>query len=107
MFTSSDLTSHPHRRFNPLTNSWVLCSPHRTKRPWQGQLEVIAKANLPEYDPNCYLCPGNKRAQGENNPMYENTFVFENDFAAVRVGTALMQRKEEENVEEDEGGVRF
>ncbi|CAB4393867.1 galactose-1-phosphate uridylyltransferase [Rhizophagus irregularis] len=73
-----------HRRFNPLTNSWVLCSPHRTKRPWEGHKEVIDDESLAEYDPECYLCPGNTRAQGDKNPQYENTFIFNNDFAAVK-----------------------
>jgi UDPglucose--hexose-1-phosphate uridylyltransferase len=78
-----DLTEHPHRRFNPLTREWVLVSPHRTKRPWQGQKEKPAEAKLDEYDPGCYLCPGNSRAGGFENPKYADTFVFDNDFAAL------------------------
>ena len=73
----------PHRRFNPLTREWILVSPHRAKRPWQGQVEKTAPPYLPEYDPTCYLCPGNERAGGVNNPQYTGTFVFENDFAAL------------------------
>ncbi|RKU48867.1 galactose-1-phosphate uridyl transferase [Coniochaeta pulveracea] len=73
-----------HRRFNPLTGSWLLVSPHRTKRPWQGQQEGPSKNKLPEYDPKCYLCPGNKRAQGDSNPQYKSTFVFVNDYSAVK-----------------------
>jgi UDPglucose--hexose-1-phosphate uridylyltransferase len=73
----------PHRRFNPLTREWVLVSPHRTKRPWLGKVEKPAPTNLPAYDPACYLCPGNERADGARNPKYNSTFVFDNDFAAL------------------------
>ncbi|PLB47928.1 galactose-1-phosphate uridylyltransferase [Aspergillus steynii IBT 23096] len=73
-----------HRRFNPLRGSSVLVSPHRTKRPWQGAQESASKTTLPSYDPACYLCPGNKRAQGDSNPKYEKTFVFVNDYSAVK-----------------------
>lgn len=76
-------TDHPHRRMNPLTGEYVLVSPHRTKRPWQGQVERLPDDNRPEYDPKCYLCPGNERANGEHNPQYSHTFVFTNDFAAL------------------------
>jgi UDPglucose--hexose-1-phosphate uridylyltransferase len=73
----------PHRRFNPLTRDWVLVSPHRARRPWLGQVEKTPIENLPQYDPACYLCPGNERAGGVKNPAYTGTFVFDNDFAAL------------------------
>lgn len=79
-----DINEDPHRRYNPLINEWVLVSPHRAKRPWQGQNEAISTEKLPEYDPTCYLCPGNVRANGMNNPNYKSSFVFENDFAAMK-----------------------
>ncbi|MCD6520484.1 MAG: UDP-glucose--hexose-1-phosphate uridylyltransferase [Anaerolineae bacterium] len=78
-----DLAEHPHRRFNPLTREWILVSPHRTKRPWLGQVEKPAPEKRPSYDPKCYLCPGNERAGGVRNPQYTGTFVFDNDFAAL------------------------
>jgi UDPglucose--hexose-1-phosphate uridylyltransferase len=82
-----DLMRHPHRRHNPLTGEWVLVSPQRTDRPWQGQMEDVNQEHRPEYDPECYLCPGNSRVGGLRNPSYTNTFVFENDFAALRPDT--------------------
>ncbi len=74
---------HPHRRRNPLTGAWVLVSPHRSKRPWQGQEERPDPRAPLAYDPDCYLCPGNTRISGARNPDYEGTLVFTNDFAAV------------------------
>ena len=82
----NDLFSAPHRRYNPLTQEWVLISPQRLDRPWQGAHEAPGTQHLPEYDPQCYLCPGNVRANGEHNPQYERTFVFDNDFAALLPG---------------------
>lgn len=73
----------PHRRHNPLLDEWVLVSPHRLERPWQGQREDAADEDLPAYDPTCYLCPGNARAGGQRNPAYAATFAFDNDFPAL------------------------
>lgn len=78
------LADTPHRRRNALTGEWVLVSPHRAKRPWLGQVERVAPASRPAYDPTCYLCPGNERAGGVRNPEYTSTFVFDNDFAALK-----------------------
>ena len=79
--------NYPHRRKNILNGEWVLVSPHRTKRPWQGEIAKDEVQTRPEYDPDCYLCPGNKRANGETNPDYKNTFVFTNDFSALLENT--------------------
>ena len=82
-----NLKEHPHRRYNPLRREWVLVSPHRTARPWQGQVEEAAPARLPAYDPACYLCPGNERAGGHANPAYTGAFVFDNDYPALLPST--------------------
>jgi len=74
---------HPHRRFNALTGDWILVSPHRTQRPWQGQREKFSDDKRPAHDPGCYLCPGNNRSGGEKNPSYTDTYVFTNDFPAL------------------------
>ncbi len=78
-----DLNEVPHRRYNPLSDEWLLVSPQRTRRPWQGQTEAPPPVQLSSYDPHCYLCPGNVRAGGVQNPHYQQTFVFPNDFAAL------------------------
>lgn len=86
----------PHKRYNPLTDEWVLVSPHRTKRPWQGKTETLEEVKRPSYDPACYLCPGNDRMGGASNPAYESTYVFKNDFAALM---------EDQGVEEHQDGL--
>jgi UDPglucose--hexose-1-phosphate uridylyltransferase len=75
--------SRPHRRLNRLTGEWLLVSPHRTARPWQGQVEDPVVEERPAYDPDCYLCPGNARAGGAVTDDYTSTYVFDNDFAAL------------------------
>jgi UDPglucose--hexose-1-phosphate uridylyltransferase len=84
---SFNIEEHPHRRYNPLTGDWILVSPHRAKRPWQGQVEKPANQERPKHDPGCYLCPGNERAGGHINPDYKGTFVFTNDFSALLTDT--------------------
>jgi UDPglucose--hexose-1-phosphate uridylyltransferase len=79
----NDWRTHPHRRYDPLLDRWVLVSPHRLARPWQGEVTGAPPADRPQFDPDCYLCPGNVRAGGKRNPAYEETYVFENDFAAL------------------------
>jgi UDPglucose--hexose-1-phosphate uridylyltransferase len=91
-----DLSVRPHRRFNPLTEEWVLVSPHRAERPWQGQIEPAPLEASVAYDPQCYLCPGNARAGGARNPRYESTFVFDNDFSALRPDTPKGEFREGE-----------
>jgi UDPglucose--hexose-1-phosphate uridylyltransferase len=85
------LHADPHRRLNALTNEWVLVSPHRTTRPWQGEVAKLRTTPEPAYDPGCYLCPGNTRAGGIQNPQYSATFVFDNDFAALKPHTSREQ----------------
>ena len=85
------ITSVPHRRYNPLSDEWLLVSPQRTQRPWQGQIEDSPDDTLPAYDEKCYLCPGNSRIGGVQNPDYNQTFVFQNDFPALLPETEAQQ----------------
>jgi len=97
---------YPHRRKNLLTGEWVLVSPQRNQRPWQGELSPPAETALPSYDSHCYLCPGNKRANGEVNPEYTSTFVFTNDFPALVED--LPQKKKQSTgllISENERGI--
>jgi UDPglucose--hexose-1-phosphate uridylyltransferase len=83
-----DIAQDPHKRLNILTGEWVLVSPHRNKRPWQGKVESVSAAQRPAYDQNCYLCPSNKRSEGSVNPAYHTVYAFTNDFSAVLQNTS-------------------
>jgi len=99
------LETHPHRRYNILTGEWVLVSPHRTKRPWQGKKESSGKKDQLSYDPKCYLCPTNTRINGEINPDYKSTYVFKNDFGALLEDTPLFDLNDGLLKAEGEKGV--
>ena len=102
---NTNLQDYAHKRYNILTGEWILVSPHRAKRPWQGQNAEILTAKRPAHDPDCYLCATNKRINGEINPDYSDVFVFTNDFAALQkdslsfsVQTGLLKAKSETGI---------
>jgi UDPglucose--hexose-1-phosphate uridylyltransferase len=88
---NTDLQDYSHKRYNILTGEWVLVSPHRAKRPWQGQNESVSTEVRPAHDPSCYLCAENTRINGEINPNYEDVFVFTNDFAALQTDSKIFK----------------
>ncbi|RFM28842.1 UDP-glucose--hexose-1-phosphate uridylyltransferase [Deminuibacter soli] len=106
MRTAFNLNDHPHKRYNPLTAEWVLVSPHRTKRPWQGKTEAPALLERPSYDASCYLCPGNTRADGSTNPQYTGPYAFTNDYSALLNDTPPGSYNENNLlVAESQGGI--
>lgn len=88
---TTDLQDYSHKRYNILTGEWVLVSPHRAKRPWQGQNETVNNEVRPSHDESCYLCAGNTRINGEINPDYKDVFVFTNDFAALQTDSKVFK----------------
>ena len=97
--------AYPHRRFNPLRQEWVLVSPQRSDRPWQGQVDAPARASVAAYDPDCYLCPGNARAHGVRNPDYAATFAFDNDYPALAVNVPSRRSADDLFKDESERGL--
>ena len=100
-----DLANHPHRRLNALTGDWILVSPHRNARPWQGQLDDAVREPVPTHDPGCYMCPGNHRASGERNPEYTSTYAFTNDYPALMPATPVETLEEELLAAAGESGI--
>jgi UDPglucose--hexose-1-phosphate uridylyltransferase len=99
------LEKHSHKRLNLLTGEWVLVSPHRTQRPWQGQVDSPETKSGPRYDPQCYLCPGNERANGNCNPSYSGPFAFDNDFPALSEASEIAPSRSPLLIAEPESGT--
>lgn len=102
---SKDINNIPHRRYNILTGEWILVSPHRTKRPWQGKTEKAGLEKRKAYDPSCYLCPGNTRSSGKTNPEYKEPFTFVNDFSALLLDSPKLEKKDGFLTAETEKGI--
>ncbi|WP_417368684.1 UDP-glucose--hexose-1-phosphate uridylyltransferase [Gelidibacter japonicus] len=100
-----NLQDYSHKRYNILTGEWVLVSPHRAKRPWQGQNEAVSDEERPAHDPSCYLCAGNTRINGEQNPDYKDVFIFSNDFAALQTTSPAFSVNEGLFIAESEQGI--
>ncbi|MFV0566795.1 MAG: UDP-glucose--hexose-1-phosphate uridylyltransferase [Flavobacteriaceae bacterium] len=102
---NTNLQDYSHKRLNVLTGEWVLVSPHRAKRPWQGQNEAVANEVRPAHDPKCYLCAGNTRINGEKNPDYKDVFIFTNDFAALQTESETFNVNDGLLVAQSEKGI--
>lgn len=104
---SFNFSDHSHRRYNPLNDTYVLCSPHRAKRPWQGAKEELKTEKASYFDPKCYLCPGNTRINNEVNPKYSLTYIFDNDFPAVQLDQPILEDEEDEEDKDSEARKRL
>ena len=102
---NTDLQDYSHKRLNILTGEWVLVSPHRAKRPWQGQNEKTTNEIRPSHDETCYLCAGNTRINGEVNPEYKDVFVFTNDFSALQKKSKIFKKEDGLLIANSEQGI--
>ncbi len=94
------MNQHPHRRYNPLKDEWVLVSPHRTKRPWNGAMEQAQK-NVPPHDSTCNLCPNNERINGDKNPNYKEQCIFTNDYQAIYPRDTSKEKRSDDELFQD------